>query len=146
MEKTLSCLLNSTSERIKKPVNNGDLGRLLSVTNGNKTASCYKKYRKNSKIGILLQDFIPCLLQGRLHPCWAKHTQYTAQLLGFFWACKAYYAAESHQWCTCSCPNLITSTFNIWSFQESVLWMMTLLLCRSRTATCTKRNAVILWL
>lgn len=53
----------------KKNVNNRDLGRLPSVTNGNKMALWYKKYRKNSKIGILLQDFIPCLLQGRLHPC-----------------------------------------------------------------------------
>lgn len=40
----------------KNLFNNRDLGRLQFVTNGNKMASCYKKYRKNSKIEILLED------------------------------------------------------------------------------------------
>lgn len=52
----------------KNPLNR-NLGRLPSVTNGNKMASCNNKYRKNSKTEILLEDSLPCLLQGRLHPC-----------------------------------------------------------------------------
>lgn len=55
-------------KEFKKPINR-DLGRLQSVTNGNKMASCYNKYRKNSKIEILLENSLPCFLQGRLHPC-----------------------------------------------------------------------------
>lgn len=93
---------------------------------------------------------IPFLVSCREGYILAKQSTHSTQLrfLFFFFGHVRFTMQQSgsHQWSTCACPNLITSMFHNWSFQESVLWMMTLLLQGARTAACTQRNAVILQL